>query len=50
LRGDGLEEIAKEFGLHHYSSISNARERVHNQLLQDRRNFGDVVTYVAKST
>jgi len=37
LRGDGLEEIAKEFGLHHYSSISNARERVHNQLLQDRR-------------
>jgi putative transposase len=37
LRGDGLEEIAKEFGLHHYSSVSNAIGRVHNQLLQDRR-------------
>ena len=37
LRGDRLEEIAKEFGLHHYSSVSNAIERVNNQLVQDRR-------------
>jgi len=37
LRGDGLEDIAKEFGLHHYSSVSNAIGRVHNQLFQDRR-------------
>ena len=37
LRGDGLEEIAKEFGLHHYSSVSNAIDRVNNQFLQDRR-------------
>jgi putative transposase len=37
LREDGLKEIAKEFGLHHYSSITNAIDRVHKQLLQDRR-------------
>ena len=37
LRGDGLEEIAKEFGLHQYSSVSNAIERVNNQLVQNRR-------------
>jgi putative transposase len=36
LRGDGLEEIAKEFGLHHYSAVSNAIERVNNQLVQNR--------------
>jgi putative transposase len=37
LRGDRLEKIAKEFGLHHYSSVSNAIESVNNQLVQDRR-------------
>ena len=28
---------AKEFGLHHYSSVSNAIEMVNNQFVQNRR-------------
>ena len=50
LRGDGLEDIAKDFGLHHYSSVTNAIERVHKQLLQDRRLRKRIETTQSRST